>query len=105
MNSKEFIDITRHRLNQVGAVLFSKGQQYSSETDRLHNFKGAAEITGETPEKALEGMWLKHVQSVRDIINKLPGELPDEKTMDAKFGDSIGYLILLEALIRERMIT
>lgn len=102
MDTEQFMKIARNRLIRCEYVLQPKGEEYSRGDDRLHNFKGAAEITGETPEEALEGMWLKHVQSVRDIIQDLPN-LPDEKTMDEKFVDAINYIILLEALIRERM--
>jgi hypothetical protein len=101
MNPSDFAQIMRNRLIKCEFVLQPKGEEYSRQGDRLHNFKRAAEIEGCSPERALVGMWMKHVVSIIDIVNDLP-ELPDEAKLDEKFTDAINYLILLEALIRER---
>lgn len=55
-----------------------------------------------TPEKALLGMWIKHVISIADCINDDDDRQDVKISMwDEKIGDAINYLILLEALIKE----
>jgi len=78
-----------------------KNEEYSRNNDKLHNFKTAAMIRNSTPEDALIGMWLKHLVSVFDIVDDLP-KLPDNSILEEKITDSINYLVLLEALIKER---
>ena len=78
-----------------------KNEEYSRNNDKLHNFKTAAMIRNITPEDALIGMWLKHLVSVFDIVDDLP-KLPDNSILEEKITDSINYLVLLEALIKER---
>ncbi len=61
-------------------------------------------MKGETPERALWGMWVKHLVSVMDIIYDLDkGKLPTRDILDEKIKDTINYAILLKALIIERM--
>ena len=100
MNNTEFEKILDARIKAIRETLAGKAKEYASE-DRLYNFKRAAEIDQTTPEAALKGMWLKHVVSVLDLIS---GKLElSEKTINEKIGDSINYLILLEAVFKEKL--
>ena len=105
MNQKQFDKIVLARVEGIKNVLVEKAKEYSSKEDRLHNFKVAArlESSNQTPEQALWGMAKKHLVSIIDIISKTPsGEFPSDELRDEKIGDSINYLILLEALLIER---
>lgn len=117
MQNKEFDKVLKRRIALIRKILQQKGDEYAGDKDRLHNFKRAAEIDETTPEAALKGMWLKQLVSVLDIIKKITDEnkkiglnfvlSPEhvnvtQKLVDEKIGDAINYLILLEALIKER---
>jgi len=101
---ENFDKVVKARVDKILKVLASKGAEYSgSGDDRLHNFKVAARISGETPEKSLWGMLMKHVVSVIDIIDDLDrGIVASKERVDEKVGDTINYLILLEGLLEER---
>lgn len=78
-----------------------KNEEYSRNNDKLHNFKVAGRILNCSPEEALKGMMIKHLVSIFDIIDDLP-KLPDEEILNEKITDSLNYIVLLEALIKER---
>lgn len=98
MKTDEFERIVSEQINRCVNTLNIKSNEYATE-DRLHNFKIAAALEGITPIQALQGMMAKHTVSVYDMCQsgkRYPIELWDEK-----IGDSINYLLLLAALIRE----
>jgi len=101
MNNEQFNQVVEDRISKIRAILVKKAVEYASDTDRLHNFKVAAQISSKpcTPEQALLGMWRKHLVSVIDIIES--GVKPSVELRDEKIGDAINYLILLEALLIE----
>ena len=101
MNQGQFDTIVDNRLKNSKLVLIDKAIQYASNEDRLHNFHVAARIDNITPEQALWGMYKKHLVSVIDIKND-----PNRFSLDViqeKIQDSINYMILLEALLIERI--
>ena len=101
MNAKRFDEILHETVNSTVATLASKAKEYAK-SDRLYNFKRAAGIQETTPEKALLGMWSKHLVSILDLIE---GTLPaTEAILNEKIGDTINYLILLKALLIEQHI-
>lgn len=105
MDNDTFDKLLRIRIGKIQKVLGQKGKEYSSDVDRLHNFKVAAilESIPETPEQALWGMFKKHLVSVIDMIDKTgSGEFPSDEMRNEKIGDCINYFILLEALLIER---
>ena len=105
MKTDQFNEIVTARVQSIQTVLMNKAKEYSSDTDRLHNFKVAAGLASrpETPEQALWGMMRKHLVSVIDIIDQTAvGKAPSDHMRNEKIGDSINYLILLEALLIER---
>lgn len=67
MNSKDFEVALEQRLEKCKEVLGVKASEYAT-SDRLHNFKVAAVLSGESPIKALGGMMKKHTVSVYDLI-------------------------------------
>ena len=101
MNNEDFSKIVADRVDKINKVLGAKGKEYSSATDRLHNFKLAATIQCCTPEQALYGMMCKHLVSVHDIV--FSGAPVSKEIINEKIGDTINYHILLEALILERI--
>lgn len=113
MDKQGFDKIVEERITKIKKVLESKGEEYShleiidedrAKEDRLHQFKKAGEILECTAERALMGMKIKHDVSVYNMIKMLEnGILPSEEKIDEKIGDSINYLILLEALLKERL--
>lgn len=104
MNHERFRKVSEERVTTCLATLNSKGEEYSRAGDRLHNFKKAGRRQGCTPERALVGMWEKHLTSIDDMIEDLEdGKLPSHHVIDEKFTDAINYLLLLEGLLVERM--
>ena len=115
MNKLEFNKLLEWRIEQIKKVLEAKNAEYASDTDKLHNFKRAGAMENCSPEKALIGMWTKHIVSILDMMDELEAKCGTDKntfpsfdpfayveTINEKIGDSINYLILLEALIKER---
>ena len=99
MNTDQFNEIVEQRIEAIRSVLGSKAKEYAI-GDRLYNFKRAAEILRCTPQKALAGMFMKHLVSVLDLIE---GSVePTEYLVNEKIGDAINYLILLEAILKEQ---
>lgn len=102
MIASDFNDIVSRRLAFCTETLSTKANEYAT-ADRLHNFRVAAALQGCTPERALLGMWAKHIVSVVDLVRKIDeGGLPPELLVEEKVTDTINYALLLEALIEER---
>lgn len=85
------------RISLAKEILIEKAKEYSSDTDRLYNFKQAAKITKcLSPENCLIGMWSKHLVSCHDLSNRRI-EITQAR-LDEKFGDAFNYAILYSAL-------
>jgi len=98
MNTLDFETILDSRIQSIKTVLGNKAKEYAI-GDRLYNFKRAAEISRTSPQKALLGMFMKHLVSVLDLVE---GSIPaTEYMVNEKIGDAINYLILLEATLKE----
>jgi hypothetical protein len=91
---EEFAPVLENRIAKIREVLADKGKEYTRD-DRLSNFKKAALAQGITPEKALRGMWFKHIISISDLIDDLDHTIPPYELWDEKITDAINYLILL----------
>ena len=105
MTGADFNQLLETRIIDMRQVLSDKSNDYARNDDRLHNFKRAAALKQETPEKALIGFWVKHVTSILDMVDDLDRKVnaPIKKWQE-KIDDAINYLILLEALIVERSV-
>jgi hypothetical protein len=106
MEIEQFNELVDERFGKCRETLCTKSEEYARNNDKLHNFKRAGDIGGTSPEKALVGMMVKHVVSLLDIVDDIEyiGTTPTDAVLSEKVGDTINYLLLLEALIRERMV-
>ena len=98
-------ELVEARFEKTRGTLKSKEGEYASTDNRLHNFDVGARILDVTPEAALQGMMLKHLVSILDLI-EWAGAAPSritEALIDEKIGDTINYLVLLEALLLRRI--
>jgi hypothetical protein len=103
MTNEDFDKLLEESIDLIRNTLSSKGKEYGR-GDRLHNFKVAGRRLNCTPERALIGMKEKHCVSVMDIVDDLDnGVLPTMQILKEKILDETNYLILLNALIRERL--
>jgi hypothetical protein len=101
MTTEQFDRILESRIKSIKQVLGNKAKEYAI-GDRLYNFKRAAEISRTTPQKALAGMFMKHLVSVLDLVE---GSIsPSENMVNEKIGDAINYLILLETVLKEPVV-
>lgn len=104
METKDFSKIVKTRFADVRETLTGKAKEYAR-GDRLSNFKTAAAFDKTTPEKALWGMYLKHLVSLRDFIDDLEhGVCMSWESWSEKIRDTITYALLLEGLIQERLL-
>lgn len=103
MDSLKFNEVIENRILKIREVLTSKGKEYASNVDRLHNFKMASKITRTNDAQALLGMMVKHLVSIIDMVEEFDDKIFKKKYIDEKMGDAINYLILLEALFIEKL--
>lgn len=101
MKRELFNQIIEERFEKVKNTLIKKGEEYSTDTDVLHNFNRTAQIGNITPERAAWGFMLKHFTSMSDIVDSIDkGIYPKEELLEEKLGDLINYFILLETIIK-----
>ena len=98
MTAEKFNDIINKQIERCKSILCSKAEEYAT-ADRLHNFKIAGALQGVSPVQALMGMMAKHTVSVADMC--MSNETYPQEMWDEKITDSINYLLLLSALVRE----
>lgn len=99
MTHETFESVMQEQLTLCTDILCKKSKEYSSQEDKLHNFKNAAGLQGVTQIQALSGMMAKHTISIYDMCmsdKAFPVELWEEKITD-----SINYLLLLKAAVIE----
>ena len=102
MNTEDFNKIIHEQISRCENTLCRKADEYAADDDRLHNFKVAAGIQNCLPTTALGGMMAKHTVSVYDMIQGLEeGKSYPLELWNEKIGDSINYLLLLAAAVRE----
>lgn len=98
MSSETFERLMEEQIERSRAVLCNKAKEYAT-GDRLHNFRVAAQLRGCTTEQALAGMMAKHTVSIYDMCES--GEMHPIELWQEKITDSINYLLLLNAVVRE----
>lgn len=107
MKNENFVKLMLRRIEDYKAISIPKGEEYSRNGNRAHNFYVQARLglkDGETPESALWGDLRKHLASIIDIINDLDeGKLPDPKMLSEKFNDYHVYGHLLEGMLLNRL--
>lgn len=82
-------------------ILQKKTKEYTgNDTDRLGAFKAAAALQHTTPQRALAGMLAKHIVSLYDMCFDNSTDY-DISTWDEKITDSLNYLFLLKAIVKE----
>lgn len=95
MNETKFNIIVREQCELSLRTLTAKGEEYSHEGDRLHNFNQIARINSTTVEKAIWGLASEHLSCVLDMVD---GRLaPAPWLLDKKIGALINYLLILKA--------
>lgn len=99
VTSEQFDAIVAEQLKRCTDILCSKAKEYAT-TDRLHNFKMAAKLQDETPFQSLAGMMAKHTISVYDML-RTDAEKHSLDLWNEKITDSINYLLLLAAMVRD----
>lgn len=99
MDCAQFNTMVDEQLEYCREILQCKGMGYSSQKDRLHNFKQAAALQQITPRQALTGMMAKHTVSLYDMCST-SNKYPDAVWLE-KITDSINYLLLLKGLLAD----
>ena len=98
MTGEMFDRLTEEQFERSRSILCGKAKEYATE-DRLHNFRVAAALQGISDKQALAGMMSKHSVSVYDMC--LSGKDYPVELWEEKITDSINYLLLLNAMVRE----
>ena len=103
-NEQAFEKVVKATLSNIEKLLIEKGREYRRNNDPYHNFNEGSNISGEIPEKILDGFLLKHEISIRDMTNDLvKGIMPESGRVIEKFDDNIVYLIIKKAMILQRI--
>ena len=99
MTHEAFERVLQEQLSLCTDILCKKSKEYSTDSDKLHNFKTAAAVQGITQIQALSGMMAKHTVSIYDMCAS--GKSYPISLWEEKITDSINYLLLLKGIIVE----
>ena len=101
---KEFDIQVKHILEKIKLILVKKAKEYRRNNNPFHNFEEGAKISGQTPERVLNGFLLKHLISYQDILNDLDkGIFPKQEMIDEKFTDILVYFTIQNIMLSERI--
>jgi len=107
MNPDTFNKLSKRLLDKAAHVRKAKKEEYMATTDRLSNFRKAAELDSCTVPMAVKGMMVKHTVSIFDMVNdefRYPDPITQPCSLDLyeeKICDHINYLLLLYGAVWE----
>lgn len=99
MDAQSFHNSILNQLARSKHVLFGKNDGYTPGSDKLANFRKAANLQGITVMQAIHGMRAKHTVSVYDMVES--GRVYPLDIWTEKITDDINYLLLLKAAVDE----
>ena len=109
MTPLRFSEICEEFISKEQEILNWKRKEYSSQDDRLQNFREIAALTGTNmPQVALTYL-LKHIQSIKNAV--MTGNVDwcwegeGGEGMKQRIADSRNYLLLLAACLDEEAVT
>jgi hypothetical protein len=103
MKIQEFKKLLESRFSKTRETYSTKMNEYATDLDVFQSFRrGVGFSFHDTPEGVAWEYTCKHLECIKTIISKLPGEVPTDELLEEKIGDAINYLIILEGLIKER---
>ena len=107
MTRRQFEVYLEHVLDRTKKVLGNKGDEYSYNNGAFENFEeGVGLGFSITREAVAWGYAVKHLQAVKAMITQIEkgNEVQLTNTLvEEKFGDVINYMILIEAMLKERI--
>lgn len=104
MNAERFEEVFNDQMKHCADILLAKSKEYAIKNeDRLQHFKRTAGFLKTTPEDALIGMLSKHLISVVDMCRDPEVNNYTLDQWNEKLTDTINYLLLLKALVVERL--
>jgi hypothetical protein len=104
MNLENFNQLLEDRFEKTRNILIEKNKEYGLTEDVLHSFREQADFSvHNTGPSVCWELMVKHLYSVRRMVKdfEVTGMPPTEELMNEKIGDTINYLILLEAMFKE----
>ena len=105
MKPEDFNKLVENRLEKIKTILVKKSVEYSTQEDKLINFRKGAIKSGLSPIEVLQGYLLKHEVSFADMCIKFKDSNKVSKEMiDEKITDIINYYLLAEAIFMEENI-
>ena len=108
----ELIQFQEHQKEFLGKLLEvcrAKQREYADGKNAFHNFEEAVGFSTHNSREACGWEFcVKHLQSVRDIINNVDetgtiNGFADQALLDEKFGDIIVYMTLLHGMLTDRI--
>lgn len=102
MNADKFEAITKELLDEAQNTLYWKSKEYSSDEDRLANFRQPSAMMGMSPAEVCLAYQMKHISSVAKIAKESSmGIYPDRATLQEKCKDMLNYTLLFYAAMTE----
>ena len=103
MTTERFNQVIEEQIQRCKDTLIKKGDEYATE-DRLHNFHAGAGLCQRSPEEVCVSFMLKHIVSIYDMCRDASqGKTHPQAVWDEKLGDAINYMLLLSAVVREKV--
>lgn len=105
MNNADFTELVNKRLEAIKETLVKKGIEYSTEIDRLDNFKKGAIKSNSHIIDVWKGYKLKHEVSLDEIYDKfkITGKI-NNNLFSEKITDEIAYLLIGECIMMEEQV-
>jgi hypothetical protein len=104
MKVEDFKTLMETQFYIIRATDEEKRKYYAPEENRLCHFVDTGNMKKETPERALWGMWSKHIIATMYMIYDLDkGIIPSEAILEELIKDNVLYPILLKGLIKDRI--
>lgn len=101
ITAKEFNSVFGEQVVLCSNTLQRKSKEYTGDNvDRLSAFKTASALQSCSPQQALAGMLAKHIVSLYDMCFS-EGMSYSLDTWNEKITDSLNYLFLLKAIVKE----
>lgn len=88
-------------LEKIKELFLVKGKEYRRNNNPFHNFDVGSLMTGQTPQRVLNGFLLKHLISYNDILNDFDkGIKPTDYMIEEKFNDILVYFLIQKTMFK-----